>query len=188
MNKKRLKLACLLFALTFLVGAAFAATNGALVFGGTVRINNVLTVQEARLEFISVNIYSGHTGRRATIIEENGRKRLNFEVVKNWPPQLSSENDTETLLPPISFEIENTGSVAVELSNFDITEGEPFFHITLFRRNADGGGVVALPLTIAPGAVLRGTIAYGIRPNDFPEEFDELVFTASMALNYHQAR
>ena len=187
MNKKRLKLACLLFALTFLVGAAFAATNGALVFGGTVRINNVATVQEARLEFISVNTHQA-PGRTASIIEENGRKRLNFEIVRNWPPS-PSPGGADVPPPPISFEIENTGSVAVELSNFDIIEGEPFYTITLFRRRADGVHVgVALPLTIAPGEVLSGTLDYWISPNYFPEEFDELVFTASMALNYHQAR
>jgi len=107
-TKKNLKLAVVLFAMIFAIGAAFAATNGILAFGGTVRINSVQTVNEPMLEFndwirifalpeddISIhcpwigtpecvgcsrpNAFNYFEGS-ARIIEENGRQKLAFDI------------------------------------------------------------------------------------------------------------
>jgi len=201
MSKKGLKLTCLLFAMTFLAGAAFAATNGTLVFGGTVRINNVLNPQVARLEFVSVETWNA-PGRTAEIVEVNGRKLLDFEIAANWPPRTPGYSEPTAPPPPIFFEIQNTGTVPVELTGFNVAEGRPFFDITIFRQRADGGVNEQFAFSpwnqmqndqlvvIAPGEVLIGTIDYWATAfqSEFPAEFDELVFTASVALNYQYAR
>jgi len=109
-TKKNLKLAIVLFAMIFAVGAAFAATNGMLAFGGTVRINSTSTVNEAMLEFDSWTRIFAYPQIRihhcpwlgtpecqcslgppppnafnyfegsARIIEENGRQKLAFDI------------------------------------------------------------------------------------------------------------
>jgi len=58
-TKKNLKLAVVLFAMIFTVGAAFAANKGMLAFGGTVSISSAGTIDEARLEFTRARVDIG---------------------------------------------------------------------------------------------------------------------------------
>ena len=199
MTNKRLKLVTLLFALTFLVGAAFAATNGVLVFGGTVRVNSVDMPQEARLEFISAGgpavVHFGSLTYE--IVEDAGRQLLNFDMVVNWPisappyPHMPGEIS-------IGFEVKNTGNVPIELVGFDIVEGRPFYTIWLQQIIENRLNLFYFPdsqtpnqnMTIAPGEVIIGALHPWPRyfSAEIPDEFNELTFTASVALNYRQAR
>jgi len=91
MKQKRLKLAVLVFALTFIVGTAFAATNGMLAFGGTVRINNVGVVEEARLEFISAYIGIVFGLANVEIVTIDGRQHLTYETTIDFVPPLHGQ-------------------------------------------------------------------------------------------------
>jgi len=191
MNKKRLRLATLLFAMTFLVGAAFAATNGALVFGGTVRINSVGIVEEARLEFVSTRIMCVGQAT-SSIVEDSGRQFLTFETVLNYYPNAA----WPTVMSQVEFEIQNTGNVPVELFDFEyLLEGGQMFDITVFGTAANSINLLipttqprTVSMTIAPGEVVSGQMLYNPLLSVPQGDFTEVVFNQRFALNYRVAR
>ena len=142
MKRKSLKMAILLFAMVFLVGAAFAATNGVLTFGGTVRINNsgVTPPPEMGIEFVSVANPSVFPGVRdylnataAIVVNEDGVRTLNFDIdieEINRIPR-SGIGSTNTVI--INFAIANTGNVPTRLRHITSNVNVPVvpFKITL---------------------------------------------------------
>jgi len=139
-QRKRLKLGVLLFATMFLVGAAFAATNGMLVFGGTVRINNLIQVEAMRLEFVDLTAVPWDQSIlevSGNLVNEEGfgTKRLNFDV--EVFDILALQNQIQT--PVLEFTIQNTGTVPVRFLGMDedwFTTAHPFAVVDL-RRNGN---------------------------------------------------
>jgi len=138
-NKKGLKLAILLFAMAFAVGTAFAATNGMLVFGGTVRINSSTVVaDDIELSFASVAIRHCHISHLSTqhvlrtnaaiVIDENGRQTLDFDIEffdgNNISPPVHS-------LARMDFVIENTGSAPARLLQVTQTPNPHMFIVSI---------------------------------------------------------
>ena len=121
MSKRSLKISILLFAMAFIVGAAFAATNGVLTFGGTVRINNAGTTPppEMGIEFVNVAnptvnpIIQNYLNATASIVlTEDGTQTLNFDINID---DLSRIPTGGASLARINFTIANTGNVPVRL-------------------------------------------------------------------------
>jgi len=189
MNKSSLKVVSLLFALTFVVGAAFAATNGTLVFGGTVRINNVSVVQEARLEFASTRIMC--VGRATSeIVEDSGRQFLAFETVIDFCPTRA----WPTVMSQVDFEIRNTGNSPVEFFGFDYAlEGGQRFDIMVtrgsqtLRLELPSDGSTLERMIIAPGETVSGRLLYNPLLSVPQGTFTEVVFNQRIAMNYQLA-
>jgi len=184
MNKK-LKLAVLLFALTFVAGAAFAATNDMLVFGGTVRINSATSVPtDMRMEFIRVNAspscicisQQSCMSLDYELITEGGRKFILFDFV----PGISDERMPSPPPPPgnpmmpepiptcvytISFTIQNTGTVPIRFLGADRIETGPrptlmMALLPLYEngvRVSPGGGIWRNP-RIVPRQEITGAL------------------------------
>jgi len=139
-NKKSIKLAVLLFAMVFTVGAAFAATNGVLTFGGTVRIRGMEPEPVLmRVEFTHVDAHSHHdwhVGEIWAYIFDNtvntgmghyNALRYNIDIHE---PALFLQGWN---FPPIYFEFENTGTVPVRL--LDVTGWHSGVQISLQNPN-----------------------------------------------------
>jgi len=198
MKQKRLKLAVLLFALTFVTGAAFAATNGMLAFGGTVRILSVGVVEEARLEFVSANMSVAFGPGSAEIVVIDGIQHLTYEMTIDFCPTAS----WPTVLNQVDFEIQNTGNVPVEFLqfNYDIALGQHVFVILTDNYgqhlHADMPTVAGHPqsgsMIIEPGAIVTGQVLFNplssVESGPFPSDFEELLFTHSFSLAYQQVR
>ena len=197
MKQKNLKLAVLLFALTFAVGAAFAATNGMLAFGGTVRINNVVAVEEARLEFTSTRINCAFGQASSEIVVIEGRQHLTYETVIDFNPNY----DFPTVMSQVDFTIQNTGNVPVEFLHFeyDIALGQ-LVDVTLTDNQGQHLHMV-MPtssthpqsgsLIIEPGASVTGQLLFNPLasiPGPFPSDFEELMFNHNFSLAYQQFR
>jgi len=202
---KKLKLAILLFALIFIVGAAFAATNGVLVFGGTVRINSATTVPgDMRLEFVSVGTYLEPPNEKLNltyeiISTEEGRKFLSFDIhfsvsdMSSWVLAGSRS--------PIWVEIKNTGAVPVRFLGFDFTESDnSYMNIVVFwdpiappddlsgwdidghigvRQGIESGLNSSMPLL--PGRIAWGSFHF--RP-DYDRIYEILTSQNSYTFNY----
>jgi len=150
-TKKNLKLAIVLFAMIFTVGAAFAATNGMLAFGGTVRINSVGTVARANLEFTHAliglsNADSSHQSRfdaEARIVEENGRQKIAFDVnvldLEDLlrPVHLHGWTGTQPMIAElwptifVDFEFTNVGITPIKISGIENSSGIPPFFMSM---------------------------------------------------------
>jgi len=163
-RKKHLRLGMLLFAAMFLVGAAFAATNGMLVFGGTVRINNVATTDVVRLEINQLSKVSWNeaiVSLRTSVGDSNGvpNQVLNFDFTVNDPARFISE--TQAL--PFGFGFQNTGNVPVRLNSVLISGELPVRIRLIDPINSEGGwmSIDSLPhnLVIQPGQTIEGDIA-----------------------------
>jgi len=161
-KKTSLKIAVLVFALTFAVGVAFAATNGMLVFGGTVRINSAaVSSDDVRLEFIAVNIslsqYSFPLVEGSSrIVEGSNRQKIEFDI---------NFLDLETLMRTgsvgrysllghdiqVNFVFQNTGTVPVRIIGFDHDIDAPPVSLVVrtglfdVAGNALGQSVIHLP-------------------------------------------
>ena len=186
-TKRRLTLVVLLFVTTLLVGAAFASANGSLFFNGTVRINNVHTVQEARLEFTSARIFC--IGQATAAITADNA--LTFSTTLNFHP----DHAWPTVMSQIDFQVENTGNVAVEILNFDYHfDGNQIFGVTLWGENGHVGYSIpsdipiALNLIVEPGEVISGRILYNPLISVPVGDFETVVLGSRFALNYQQAR
>jgi len=158
-GKKRLKIAALLFAMMFVVGTAFAATNGMLAFGGTVRINSVGTVEKALLEFVDVNtrnsimIFSGNSadiqGLIATnaelVTNEFGQNVLSFDVNLNLEiaEAFVSPKSEIFFQTDINFIVENTGNVPIRLLQI-IDESDVQILCPTIDRSVRGGSHIWL--------------------------------------------
>ena len=197
MKQKRVKLAVLLFALTFVVGTAFAATNGMLAFGGTVRINNVATVEGAQLIFTSTNIRCFFGEASSEIVVIDGRQHLTYETTIDFCPTVS----WPAVMSQVDFEIRNTGNVPVEFLRFthDLAIGQLVdvlltdnqgqrFHAVMSSMppNYQSGTMI-----IQPGATVTGRLLFNPLasiPGPFPSDFEQLMFDHSFALSYQQHR
>ena len=169
-TKKNLKLAIVLFAMIFAVGAAFAATNGILAFGGIVRINNVTNADVIRLEFVDVthapwdeSILTVETSIQNT---ETGRKRLQFDIEINDIQEFFNNQSSI-----VNFTIQNTGSVPVRIigtHDFEMS-GHPRIGANLrngdkFLNISDGSiytGDAELFGSIEPGQYITGSLGVG---------------------------
>jgi len=195
MKQKRLKLAILLFAMTFIVGTAFAATNGMLAFGGTVRINNVTPVGDARLEFINSSIRClGPAYTEIVVID--GRQHLTYSTTIDFCRTFAFP----TVMSQVDFEIQNTGDVPVELLQFtySLALGQ-MVEVTIWDEHGQRLNAV-MPsynhpasgsMIIQPGAVVTGKLIYNpltsVMSGPFPEDFEVLMFEHNFALDYRLA-
>ena len=170
MNAK-LKLITLLFALTFVVGAAFAATNGVLVFGGTVRINSTTAPTNMRMDFIFAEATNGciHNEqcmniRHYEIITENGSSFISFDLSVD---RRCGWDFRERLTPPrctgieFVYVIENTGNVPVRSLEVNRVD-EADFHVglTLVRQTAGEGTQPWADPVIRPGQRMTGRVTF----------------------------
>jgi len=217
MTNKKLKLITLLFALTFLAGAAFAATNGVLVFGGTVRINSVDTPQEMRLEFISTEVIihpdAPYVSLTSSIIEVGGQQRLAYDVSIEFPDDLP-DRDPRHAFSVIEFHVKNTGNVPVEFLPHSSGYGTFFaapYGIYMYARcvnfpdsprhrsvsHPPRPTLTIEPILVDPGETIVGWInihpfgrlyAWQGMQRYRPEEFAVRVFTQNFILHYQQAR
>jgi len=131
-SKKSIKLAVLLFAMIFVVGAAFAATNGMLTFGGTVRIaNTTVTPVNASLEFTQSYSNFDHLshvlGISSTIHMSNyqdtwRRDTLNFEFDVRDPVAFMHYAQAIYNNGTVRFQFRNTGDVPVRLLGMEGTD------------------------------------------------------------------
>jgi len=196
-RKKRLKLGVLLFSLTFFVSTVFAATSGAIVFGGTVRINSVHTVQEVRLEFASASISCGFGRAHVDIVEDGGRQLLSFGTSIEYCPTFV----WPAVMSHVDFEVRNTGNVPVEIYNFDyFLEGGQQMSISMGSSLSSTQFVdlwvplldnrpPVMRMTIEPGEVVRGILTFNpLATNVDISDGGEFVFNHRVALNYRQAR
>jgi len=199
-SKKNLKLAAVLFAMIFVVGAAFAATNGVLAFGGTVRINNVAVIEDARLEFISTSIQCNYGLATSEIITgENGRQFLTFETVIDFCPTL----DWPTAISHLNFTIQNTGNVPVRFENllvgsfgfemdvaiFNEEDVENSLFYTLSYSPGHPISTFVSDEIIMPGQILQGQLYYfPLNVNlGLPDDFEQIVRRNSFELSYTAA-
>lgn len=159
-----LRIAVLVFALTFAVGAAFAATNGMLAFGGTVRINSAGGNPDPimRLDFLGTSTFVTPAYREyieanaEVVIDANGNQVLTFDVnILNFdgltfptpgqtpPPLFNSTNPVR-----VTFGLQNTGDVPVRVGRFipQQTTGPVPFHVS---------GV--LGRTVTPDQIITGS-------------------------------
>ena len=197
MNQKKLKLAVLVFALTFVMGTAFAATNGMLAFGGTVRINSVNTSETARLEFMSASILcSFGNATSAIVVGEGGIQHLTYETVIDFCPTF----DWPDVMSQVDFSIRNTGSVPVRfesnlLGNFThhvevyihgIVDDEAVLFYSLVSSPNSPISTYASGEFIQPGQVLEGYLLFNpLNVNlGIPDDFDELIRRNSFSLAY----
>jgi len=131
-NKKSLKIAVLVFALTFAVGAAFAATSGMLAFGGTVRINSTTVGPDPVLsvEFVSAEARVNPPSLSPSVLEASaevvvnadGRQTLSFDL--NFPDGLRVPTTGTPVF--IEFTLENTGDTAALITGIQQTGGPGF--------------------------------------------------------------
>jgi len=197
MKQKRLRLAVLLFALTFVMGAAFAATNGMLAFGGTVRINNVGVVEEARLEFINPNLSIAFGQGSADIVVIDGIQHLTYEMTIDFCPTF----DWPDVMSQVDFEIQNTGNVPVEFLqlNYDTSLSQVIDVILWDGQGQFLSAVIPTLLDhpqtgsiiIEPGSVVSGQLLFNplsVFSDYFPSDFEELVFAHNFSLAYQQIR
>ncbi|MCL2422272.1 MAG: hypothetical protein FWD03_10480, partial [Defluviitaleaceae bacterium] len=174
-NKRRLKLVTLLFVLSLLSSSAFAATNGMLTFGGTVRINHVAVIaDEMRLEFINTStrwVSSGDAEVRVSSdIADTARQGIIFDIqFINVTP---GDFDTRA---EVYFQFENTGTVPVRLLDFDEAVNGPQLDFQL----QGGFGIGSV---VAPGQIVDGFVVVGV--GDFPVSEDAVNYTYQFALSY----
>ena len=141
-----LRIAVLVFALTFAVGAAFAATNGMLAFGGTVRINSAVGNPDpvVSLEFVSTNAsvspnFREHmTAASQIVTDADGNQMLNFDInILDLEAVLPQPGATGIVTPAMtSFGVRNTGDVPVRLIRFippPQSPGTHMFHVSYSR-------------------------------------------------------
>jgi len=187
--KKRLKLIVLLFAMTLLVGTAFASANGALIFNGTVRINNVHTVQEARLEFISASI----NGPSRDTVSITAHNVLTYDIsvtnIYNAPPDINWGGEIFS----IEFQIENTGNVPVEFTGLSsLLDNWHHFGVDLWNQRIERihFSTIDSPtgIIILPGEILNGSIWYSPIVSSPGQGLEPIVRSYSFALNYQQVQ
>ena len=195
---KKLKIAILLFALTFIVGAAFAATNGVLVFGGTVRINSTTTVPDnMRLEFIYAQRASeSHWILDPDIIQleyeliqgEDGRKFLSFDLTVLDSAALLANRPYTALGAAIRFRIQNTGNVPVRLTGFHWGSTRPVPGIGVSMPGTNSFNVPSrLGYTFQPGQVSNGDISFSYSFLDLFNSPYEYTFNYRIELRYVRA-
>ena len=203
-TKKNLKLVVLLFVMTFTVGAAFAATNGMLAFGGTVRINSVVSADEARLEIISVSNAPWDESIvtvESAIVNTGGRQRLRFDaVIHDFERFYYGHIDDPTYF--VNFTVENTGNVPVRIiGNFDMDVSD---HPLVIASLNNGGRHLLLSSgrvptyaaelfgIIEPGQTFTGNAGIGsrrwLRPAAYSVGFDGYIFSGYIELPYEQAQ
>ena len=177
--RKNLKIAVLLFAMVFAVGAAFAVTNGMLAFGGTVRINtSPVTVEPlVELSFVDVSVMRNETmdAVREVNVElvndGNGRQTMHFDIdvfdFTNLPHA--------GVIAGINFAIENHSDVPVRFLSYEQAANAPWFggslssHGFMFLPPGGWGEDVGVPPAMAnnvvlqPGETVRGVISLSIR-------------------------
>ena len=187
-GKKRLKVAVLMFAMLFVVGTAFAATNGMLVFGGTVRINNAGSTN-ARLEF-------SHADMSWKTVEDWGSMWAGCAGLGTMQFGLTVENTTQFLndasFTTIPFSFRNTGNVPVRFTEMGQSSHGPRLPI-LIRDPITGVFGDSWDLgVLAPGQTVHGRIDFCER---FFQESDHfrnyieggwLSFYYSLTLQYEQ--
>ena len=187
-GRKRIKLAVLLFAMIFAVGAAFAATNGVLTFGGTVRIAG-MSPQDVRLEFNHADSHRYFYGVEtwATIYDNSGMGHNNAlrYGIHLHDPAIFLEG---WYIPHVGFTFVNTGSVPVRL--VDVSGGSSATNITLFLPN---GSVFSIEevlwqnAVLYPGEVMGGMISlcHDHVYEAFHHSWDELIeFESYLELHY----
>jgi len=201
MNKK-LKLALLLFALTFIVGTAFAATNGVLAFGGTVRINSATTIPtDMRMDFIFAEatnscIHSTQCTniRHYEIITENDRTFISFDLVveEKCGSNFHRERLTASRCTGIEFTyvIENTGNVPVRSLEVNrIDEGSFYLGLSLSRQTPGVGTHPWADPVIRPGERMTGRVR--VSPEVFHSYLDsqnEYTFVVQIEIPYTLAQ
>ena len=170
-SKKSLRIAVVLFTMVFAVGAAFAATNGMLAFGGTVRINTATVGPDPvmSLEFVRVNgvsapeVFRPYVTATADIIVNNDdRQTLSFDIDIpyagniDFAAQSTPGNPVPNNLVTISFTVANTGDTPVRLTRI-LPQGQTGvspFHVSLAGLNINPAiGRVFLPGETAVGAI-----------------------------------
>jgi len=178
-NKKGLKIAVLVFALAFTVGAAFAATNGMLAFGGTVRINSAAVNPNPvmRLEFVSTSASVPHvasqpymTATSEIVVDESGKQALSFNLDITDGSVIPTGPLARTLLR-VDFTVANTGDVPVNLVNFERTTPvgpNVFYEFTLLVPTDTGhrrqvfptasGGRMPINVVLMPDETISGYI------------------------------
>ena len=195
---KKIKLASLLFALIFCVGTAFAATNGILIFGGTVRINNA-SVERAQLEFISTSIRCSFGVASSEIVVQNGVQNLTYETVIDFCPTFY----WPAVLSQVDFRVQNTGTVPIrlereQLGNFthhvEVTlhgtvDGEQVLFYNLFVAPNSPVSAYVTDRLIQPGQILEGQILFNplVVNGGIPSEFEQIIRRNSFNLFYTSA-
>jgi len=199
MSKNYLRFAVMLFATTLLVGAVFAATNGVLVFGGTVRINNAIVAEEVMLEFANLSYVSwDESVLRATgsIADTNNvrNQRLQFDIEIRDIARFSSQVQT----PVLEFEIRNTGNVPVRFLGMsdDWFTSAHAFAVVYLRNNTDQVWITqSLNMNdagrlgvIQPGQAIQGRIRVAENVVAYHTAINETSFGFSAEVRYERAQ
>jgi len=168
-NKKSLKLALLAFVIIFITGTAFAATNGILTFGGTVRINSVVQPAHARLE-ASNTIWGAGPGVRVSLAESHhAQSSLGFNVnIDVYDFRVTEADISFRDMVNIQQTITNVGTAPARLTSFtyDFDDDMPnftasildydwFFNSGYLPNNSDQAIDIicwdGTPMTLQPG-------------------------------------
>jgi len=158
-SKKTLRIAVLVFALTFAVGAAFAATNGMLAFGGTVRINSAVVNPDPvmQLDFIGASAiitpdFRPYITASSEIItgSDGHRQMLTFDInVLDLQALMPTPGVPSTTIPArISFGIRNTGEVPTRIRQVIPQQQGPLpLHLSVFTGRV-----------LEPDQIISGTV------------------------------
>ena len=164
-GRRNLKIAVLLFVMVFAVGVAFAATNGMLAFGGTVRINSIADSEVLRLEFtdlsavpwdesiLDVSVQFANLLHPGAI--DTGYKRLWLNVEVFDVIELSNQIQA----PVVEFTIKNTGTVPARFIDIDDDVQEHTY--AQIELSSDNGQVQFWRLLTQRDAELIGVIEPG---------------------------
>ena len=190
---KKLKIAALVFALTFIVGAAFAATNGVLAFGGTVRINSAAAA-DMRMDIIYTSIEGGciHNEPCSSftyeIITENGRTFISFD----YAVEKKCGSGVLRLTPPrcreitFTYAVENTGTASVRYLGA-IQNSDGTFPIRHSLRRISEGSLRDNPI-IRPGQRLVGQLVFHNADfHNYLSTQNEYIFNVRIEIPYELA-
>ena len=198
-SKKSLKIAILLFIMTFAIGAAFAATNGLLAFGGTVRINTA-TVNPSglRVEIVDVTSRVNFPDYFALSVEtvENaeGRQTIAFDLeifdTSKIPNPVDLPQNAGITFANMVLYIQNTGDVParLDLPTNVLPEGAEFGIETIFTFSRNGSGLFRP--TLAPGETvnLLMWLSTGERIDYLRAISENKTFTYTATIYYEQAQ
>ena len=197
-NKKSLRIAVVLFVMVFAVGAAFAATNGMLAFGGTVRINTAtVTPGELRLEMVETRVNHRNaqdylTATSQIVYTSEGLQTLSFDLEIFDTSRLPANQGTPLLT--IDVQIRNTGDVPARIINYRPTDemmDEIFGRLFTFSGRGSTVGTIVEPgeeISLTLNLMKSGAQSDNQFFDAISEISESMTLTYAMRLNYEKAQ